>query len=100
MNFNISQKGRKNLRNQSPIKLLESPAIKPSGLSTIFLSSDIDELCVRSKFLLQEEQTGNISEIIYEEIIAIVDKFLENRCISEKQHKQKFDEYNLSHKGL
>ena len=61
----------------------------------IFLSSDPDELCNRLKLLLQEKQAGNNSDIINQEIIAIVDKLLEYKCISEKQHKQILLKCNL-----
>ena len=53
MNFDIKQKGRENDRNRSLIKLLNSPAIMVSGISTIFFPSDPDELCHRLKLLLQ-----------------------------------------------
>ena len=59
-----------------------------SGISTVFLSSDPDELCNRLKVLLQQKQAGNNSDLTNEEIIAIVDKLLEYNCISKKQHKQ------------
>ena len=60
-----------------------------SGVSkTIFLSSVPDELCDRIKLLLQEKQAGNNSDIINEEIVAIVDKLLGYKCKSKKQHKQ------------
>ena len=77
MNFDIKQKGRKYKRYKSLTKLLKSPAIMASGVSTIFLSSDHDELCDRLKLLLQEEQTANNSIIIHQEVVAIADKFLE-----------------------
>ena len=48
-----------------------------SGNSTIFLPSDLNELCDRLKFLLQEKEAGNIFEIIKDEIVAIVNKLLE-----------------------
>ena len=86
MNFNIKQKGRKSNRDKSVIKLLKTPAIMASGISTIFLSSDPDELCDKSKVLLQEKQAWNNSDIINEEIVAIVDKSLEFKCILKKQH--------------
>ena len=35
-----------------------------SGTSTIFLSSDPDELCHTLKFLLQQKRAGNNSDII------------------------------------
>ena len=62
---------------------------------TIFLSTDPDELCDRLKLLLQEKQAGNNSDINNNEIVAIVDKFLEYKCISRKQHKQILNKCNL-----
>ena len=53
---------------------------------TIILSSDPNELCDRLKLLLQEKHAGNNSDINNDEIVAIVDKLLEYRCISRKQH--------------
>ena len=59
------------------------------GISkTTFLSSDANELRDRLRLLLQEKHAGNISDIINDEIVAIVDKLLEYKCISKKQHKQ------------
>ena len=96
MNFNIRQKGNKSDRDKSIIRLLRSPRIMASGVSkTIFLSSDPDELCNRLKLLLQEKQAGNNSDIINQEIVAIVDKLLEYKCISKKQHKQILIKCNL-----
>ena len=81
--FDIEQKGRKSNRDKSMIKLIESPAIMVSGISkTIFLSSDPDELCNKSKFLLQEKYDGKISDINNDEIFAIVDNLLGYKCIS------------------
>ena len=48
-----------------------------SDNSTILLPSDPDELLNSLKLLLQEFQAGNNSDIIIEEIIALVDKLLE-----------------------
>ena len=95
MNFNIKEKGRKSDRDKSMIKLLKSPAIMASGVTTIFLSENPDELCDRLRLLLQEKHGGNISNIINDEIVAIVDKLLECKCISEKQHKQILTKCNL-----
>ena len=86
MNFDLKAVGKKSTRDRSLIKLLESPGlvVSASGVSkTLFLSSDLDELCDRLKLLLQEKQTGNTSEIINDEIVAIVDKLLEYKCISK-----------------
>ena len=67
---------------------------------TIFLSSDPDEFCNRLKLLLQEKQAGNNSDIINDEIVAIVDKLLEYKCISKNQHKQILIKCNLLHKEV
>ena len=56
----------------------------------IFLPSDPDELCNGLKLLLQEKHAGSNSNIINQEIVAIVDKQLEYKCVSKKQHKQIF----------
>ena len=56
-----------------------------SGISTIFLPSDPDELRKRLKLLLQENHAGKNSDIINDELSAIVDKLLEYKCISKKQ---------------
>ena len=96
MNFNIRQKGKKSERDKSIVRLLRSPAILPSGVSkTMFLSSDPNELCDRLKLLLQEKHAGNNSDIINEEIVAIIDKLLEYKCISKKQHEQILNKCNL-----
>ena len=80
MNFDLKAQGNKSTRDRTLIKLPKSPdlMVSASGVSkTIFLSSDPDELCTRSKLLLQEKQAGNNSDIINDEIVAIVDKLLE-----------------------
>ena len=96
MKYDTKSTGRPSTRHTCIIKILESPAIMASGNSkTIFLSSDPDELCERLKLLLQEKNAGNNSEIINEEIVVIVDKLLEYRCITEKQHKKILIKCNL-----
>ena len=95
MNFNIKQKVRKSDRDRSMIKLLKSPAIMASGVTTIFLSENPDELCNRLRLLLQEKHAGNNSNLINDEIPAIVDKLLEYKCISKKQHNQILIKCNL-----
>ena len=96
MKFDIKQKGRKSDRDKSLIRLLKSTAIMASGTSNIIiLSSDPDELCNRLKLLLQEKHPGNNSDITNEEIVVIVDKLLEYKCISKKQHKQILIKCNL-----
>ena len=98
MNFNIRQKENKSNRNKSIIRLLRSPRIVASGVTTIFFSENADELCNRLKLLLQEKDAGNNSDIINEEIVAIIDKLLEYKCISKKQHNQILIKCNLLNK--
>ena len=101
MKFGLYAQGNKSTRDRTLIKLLKSPGlmVSASGVSkTIFLSSDPDELCDRLKLLLQEKQARNNSDIIYVEIVAIVDKLLEDKCISKKQHKQILNKCNLLNK--
>ena len=99
MHFDMKAAGNKSVRDRTLIDLLKSPAIMTSGVSkTIFLSSDPDELCDRLKLLLQEKHAGNNSDLINDEIVAIVDKLLEYKCISKKQHKQILTKCNLLHK--
>ena len=96
MKYKLKNKGRPSVRHNSMIRLLEQPAIMASGFSkTIFLSENADELCDRLKLLLQEKHGGNNSNLIDEEIVAIVDKLLEYKCISKKQHKQILIKCNL-----
>ena len=95
MHFDTKAQGRKSTRDNTLITLLNSPRIMASGVTTIFLSENADELCNRLKLLLQEEHAGNNSDIISEEIVAIVDKLLEYKCISKKQHKQILIKCNL-----
>ena len=98
MNYDTKSTGRPSTRHTSIIKILNSPAIMASGVTTIFLSENADELCNRLKLLLQEKHAGNNSDIINEEIVAIVDKLLEYKCITKKQHKQILIKCNLLHK--
>ena len=93
--------GNKSTRVRTLIKLLKSPGlmVSASGVSkTMFLSSNPDELCDRIKLLLQEKQAGNNSDIINQKFVAIVDKFLEYKNISKKQHKQILLKCNLLNK--
>ena len=48
-------------------------------MSSKFLPSDPDEICDKLKFLLQEKEAGNNSNIINEEIVAMVDKLIEHK---------------------
>ena len=96
MNYDTKSTGRPSVRHNSVVKILNSPAIMASGVSNVMiLSSDPDELCDRLRVLLQEIHAGNNSDLINDEIVAIVDKLLEYKCISKKQHKQFLIKCNL-----
>ena len=97
-NFDAKALSNKSTRDRTLIKLLKSPGVmvSASGVSkTIFLSSDPDELCNRLNLLLQEKHAGKKSGKIHEEIVAIVDKLLEYKCLSKKQHEQFLPKCNL-----
>ena len=101
MHFDTKAPGNKSIRDRKLIKLLNSPGlmVSASGISkTIFLSSNPNELSVRLNLLLQEKHAGNNSDIINNEIVAIIDKLLEYKCISKKQHKQILIKCNLINK--
>ena len=96
MNYDTKSTGRPSVRHNSMVRLLDQPTIMAPGFSkTIVLSSDPNELCDRLKLLLQEKHGGNNSNLIEEEIVAIIDKLLEYKCISKKQHKQILIKCNL-----
>ena len=98
MHFDLNAQGNKSARDRKLIKLLNSPGLRvsASGISkTIFSSSDPNELCDRLKLLLQEKHAGKNSDIINQEIVVIVDKLIEYKCISKKQHKQILFKCNL-----
>ena len=85
MHFDRKALGKKSIRDRKLIKLLNSPGllVSASGISkTIFLSSNPNELCDRLKLLLQEKHGGKNSDKINDEIVVIIDKLLEYKCIT------------------
>ena len=56
MNYDTKSTGPPSTRHTSIIKIFESPAIMASGVTTIFLSENPNELCDRLKLLLQENK--------------------------------------------
>ena len=97
MFFNVKATSNKSARDRPLIRLLRSPAITTSGNSTVFLPSVTNELCERLWLLLEEKEAGNNFEIINEKIVAKIDKLLEYKCISKKQHKQILIKGSLLH---
>ena len=85
MYFDVKGQRNKTTGDRSLIKLLQSPAILAPGISTIFLSYDPDVLGDKLNLLLQEKHAGDNSNKTDEEIVAIADKLLENKCKSTKK---------------
>ena len=99
-NFDIKAQVNKSTRDRNPIKVLKLPSlmISASGISnTLVLLCDLDKILARLTFLLQENHAGNNSNLFNKEILAIVDKLLEYKCISKKQHTQILFKCNLLH---
>ena len=90
MHFDIKAQGNKITKDRTLIKLHKSLGlmVSASGVSTIFLSTNPNELFDTIKLLSQEKQAGNNSNIFNEDIVAIVDKLLEYKRKSKKQHRQ------------
>ena len=100
MNFDLKGVGIKSTRDRKFINLPKPPGlfVSPSGVSnTLFSSSDPDEIGDSFVLLLQEKQAGNTSDIIVEEIVAIVDRIIEYKCITKKQQNQLLIKCNLLH---
>ena len=57
-----------------------------SRISTMILPENPNELSDRIKLLIHEKQAGNTSNLFDGEIVGIVGKLLEYKCISTKQH--------------
>ena len=77
MHFNIPATGKSKRDRTLRNNYHNRRSILASGLRTVFLSENPDELCYRIKLLLQEKRGGNVSNIINEEIVALFDKILE-----------------------
>ena len=95
MHFSLKAMGNKSTRDKTLKKLLKSAAIMASEFSATFLPFDPDEYCNRLKLLQPKKQAGNNSDLINQEVTATVDKLLEYKCISKKQHKQLLNKCNL-----
>ena len=100
MYFHVKATGNKSTRDRSLIKMHKSHniMISASGVSKArFLSTDPNEMCDKLKILFNEKQAGNKSKLIDDEIVPLVGKSLENKCISMEQHKQLLINCNLLH---
>ena len=93
--FNTRATGKGN-RDRNLIKnYFNERAVLASGLKTIFLSDNPNELCDRLKFLIQEKRAGNNSDMINQEMVVIISKLLEYKCITPTQNKKLFKKLNL-----
>ena len=102
-NSDVKAQGNKSTRDRILIKILKAPGliVSASGVSkATFLSSDPDELYNTFKLFLQEKHARKNSNIFNDEIVVIIDKLLENKCIPEKQHIQNLIKCNLLHEQL
>ena len=61
--------------------------------STRILFYNPNELSNRLNLLLQKIEAGNNSDIIIENIVAIADKLLKNKCISTKQYMKLYKNF-------
>ena len=97
MHFDIHALGRPSTRDTNVINnYYNKRAILASGLQkVIFLSENPNELCDRLHLIIQEKQGGNDTNRFDNEIVAIVDKLLEYKSITTKQHKQILINFNL-----
>ena len=98
MHFDKKAPGNKSTRDRTLIKLLKSSGlmISSSGISyKIFLSSNPNDLCKRLKLLITENRAGNNSVTINEEIVAIIDKLLEYKCMTPTQQKKFIEKFNF-----
>ena len=87
MFFDVKAQGNNSARHRRHIKKLKSPGILLSTSSiskTIILPSDPREIRDRLKLIIQKKQAGNNSDIINDEIVAVIDKLLEYKCIFKK----------------
>ena len=64
MRFYVKKIRKPRTRDGPVRRILKSPAIMASGISTNFLPSNGDELCDRSKLFLQEKHAGSNSNLI------------------------------------
>ena len=56
--------------------------------ATFFLPENPDELCGRLRVRIQEKQGGNDINRFADEIVALIDKLLEKKCVTSTQHKK------------
>ena len=90
MQFDIHSRGKKLIDGNLMKNYFSKRAILASGLKTIFLSKNPNELYDKLKILLEENPAGKISDQISQENVAIIDKLLKYKCITSTQKKKKF----------
>ena len=87
MIFDKNSVGIKSNRDSSPFRLLESPAkISSRSSNTRFVSFNPKKFCDRFTSLLQKKPAGHNFDLITEESIAVMNKLLQFKCNTIKQH--------------
>ena len=74
--------GFENTIDKSFIRHFQSPANMASGIATIFLAENPNDLCDTINLIIRERQAGIDSTVINEEILAITDKLSDYESIS------------------
>ena len=90
MKFDLNAQGNKSTRDRTLKKFFKSPALRISASSiskTVFLSFNPNDICKRLKLLIQEKRAWNNSDLINQELVVIIDKFLEYKCMTPTQNK-------------
>ena len=90
LNFDVIATSSKSTRDRSILRLLKSTAIKASGfLNNISRRKNflIMNFCDRLELLWLEKQSRNNFNLIKNKVVAILDKKLENKCISKQPHE-------------
>ena len=84
--YDLSLAGDKRSNRYNYIKKLETKSIRATDVEVIFLSSNPNVLVDRLHLLYQEKLSGNDSNIINDEMIAIYDKLYEYSIITKSDH--------------
>ena len=79
---------------------VSSSCKKKSFSKTNILSSGPNEFCDRLGLLLQEKKAVNNFELINDEIVAIADKLIDYKHISQKQNRHLLVKCNLLHEYI
>ena len=98
MHFDIHAKGKSSRDRNLMNNYFKKRALLASGnREIIFLPQNPNEFCDKVCWIIQEQQGGNDTKRLYNEKVAIGDKFLDYKCITPSQHKKLLGNFNLLH---